>query len=155
MLGVYGLSAMIDNNPSRRPPDVVETPNVIKLDSVEGLDKIVVPDKLDSKGKIVVGTHPHFSIRMSSNYDFVGRIMSVDTVNKTISCDNLPSDSNAKFCGNRYDQLWIPGYPELGTYTLGYGAHAEGYSTTAQQNGAHSEGVDSVAHGKYSHAEGY
>ena len=154
VLGVYGLSAMIDKDPSRRRPDVVETPNTIKLDSVEGLDKIVVPDKLDSKGRIVAGTHPHISIRLASNFDLIGRIMSVDTVNKTISCDNVPPSPAAKFCGNRYDQLWIPGYPELGTYTLGYGAHAEGFETAAQQNGAHSEGVDCIAHGKYSHAEG-
>ena len=141
VLGVYGLSAMTDKDPSRRQPDVVETPNTIKLDSVEGLVGLV-------------GSKVYYSIRLDSNYDFIGRIMSVDTVNKTISCDNVPSSPAAKFCGNRYDQLWIPGYPELGTYTLGHGAHAEGFKTTACQNGAHSEGTETVAAGKYSHAEG-
>lgn len=140
VLGVYGLSK-VRSGDGRRAPDVVETENTIKLDSVTGLEKLV-------------GSKVYYSIRLDCNYDFIGRIMSVDTVDNTISCDNIPTGDNAVFCGNRYDQLWIPTHPELGTYTLGYGAHAEGFDTKACQNGAHSEGTETMAAGKYSHAEG-
>lgn len=122
VLGVYGISAMFDSSPSRRQPDLIETPNTIKLDSVDGI-------------KDIVKNKPYYSIRLAGNFDYIGRILAVDENNNTISVDGLPYTSNAngnpKFCGNRYDQLWIPDYPELGTYALGYGAHTEGYASRA------------------------
>lgn len=41
-----------------------------------------------------------------------------------------------------------------GTGTAGYGAHAEGYTTTASGEGAHAEGVGTVTSGEGAHAEG-
>jgi len=145
VLGVYGVQTMVDQSASRRKPDVITTPNTIRLDSVAGLEGVVSSTK-----------HPYYSIRISANEDFIGRIMSINPADNTIVCDNLPlsSTSGVKFCGNRYDQLWLPDYPELGTYTLGYGSHAEGYYTKASQNGAHAEGSETMASGKYSHSEG-
>lgn len=146
VLGVYGISSVGKAELSNWSPVSVDIPNTIMLDSVEGLSGIV-------------SKKPYYSVRLGGNYDFIGRILSVDTVSNLISCDNTPASwigrsDPPRFNNNRYDQLWIPDYPELGTYTLGYGAHAEGYDTKALQNGAHSEGTGTVAAGKYSHAEG-
>lgn len=41
-----------------------------------------------------------------------------------------------------------------GVGTAGYGAHAEGYTTTASGEGAHAEGIGTVASGYGTHAEG-
>lgn len=77
VLGVYGVNAVMSGT-GRRQPDDIQVSNAIRLDSVDGLTWNVISSK------------PYYSVRLDGNFDFIGRILSVNTVSNLIICDNLP-----------------------------------------------------------------
>lgn len=93
------------------------------------------------------------SVRIDANFDYVGYIKAIDTTTNivTISKDKTISDS---YFTKASGTLWIPGRPDLGTTTVNYPAHVEGYGNIAQNMMTHVEGYDNQATGRYSHVEG-
>lgn len=92
----------------------------------------------------------------SFNFEDVGEIINWQRGAGTsfiLNVTNLPDLTDYESLVQGY--IWVA-YPPIpiGTYTVGLGAHAEGYQNAAAQIGSHSEGANNISSGKYSHTEG-
>jgi hypothetical protein len=90
------------------------------------------------------------SCQYDSCFDFFGTITNVDTVNNTVTFDNIPPADNFKT--DDVNILWIPSNPELGDgkTTIGDGAFVAGEDNNACQNGSFIVGVNNIGSGKHS-----
>lgn len=122
-----------------------------------------------------------FSIQMNNNYDYIGKIVSINENNITVSFGYInPTnnsfnayDSNSDFSlffNNQFENkyFWVPKKPKAGNVLLITHSHAEGGSNTAsgkyshtQGTGtkagycSHSSGTSTLAQGNYSMTSGY
>jgi hypothetical protein len=81
------------------------------------------------------------SVRIDANFDYVGYIKAVDSTTRTIIVSNDKKISESYFT-KESGTLWIPGRPDLGTTSVNYPAHVEGYGNKAQNMMTHVEGYD-------------
>ena len=115
--------------------------NAYKLDCVDGL----------VKGDV-------YSIKINTNYNNWGKIVSIDENTNTVVVDTFISDP-------LYDDETIKNYPLentfriiakpfLGTIDFAPNAHVEGSSNRVFADEGHAEGIGNTVYGRYGHAEG-
>lgn len=107
-----------------------------------------------------------FSIQITNNYDYIGKIISINANNISVSFGYINPinnsfntyDSNSDFSlffNNQFENkyLWVPNKPKAGNVLLITHSHAEGSSNVASGKYSHAQGIDTDA-GYCSHSSG-
>ena len=117
---------------------------------IQSLNEDTLTFTLDDVVGLSDAINNYYSCQMSNNYDYIGKIISVDNENNTVKVSAIPSGYTIEVDS----VFWIPDHPELGTIPIGDAAFSTGTGNKSSHVASFTSGRDNVAGGKYSFATG-